>query len=184
MPQDAENEASTRNRVVRSILRNGPSTANELAMRLQLTPAAIRRHLVMLINMGQLSSKEQRVYAPRGRGRPSLVYELTDLGRSQFFQAYDTLAITALEHLKNVAGEVGIERLAATRTTEVETHFRTIRSEYDSAANALEAALTFGGFVASLHPVASGVQLCQYHCPIAHVAVAYPQLCEAETKAF
>ena len=35
-----------------------------------------------------------------------------------------------------------------------------------------------------LQPVASGVQLCQYHCPVAHVAAEFPELCEAETRAF
>lgn len=45
-------------------------------------------------------------------------------------------------------------------------------------------ALTAKGFVASLQPVASGVQLCQYHCPVAHVAAEFPELCEAETRAF
>jgi predicted ArsR family transcriptional regulator len=29
-----------------------------------------------------------------------------------------------------------------------------------------------------------GEEICQHHCPIAHVASAYPQLCEAETQAF
>ena len=29
-----------------------------------------------------------------------------------------------------------------------------------------------------------GEQLCQHHCPVAHVAAEYPQLCEAETEAF
>jgi predicted ArsR family transcriptional regulator len=32
-------------------------------------------------------------------------------------------------------------------------------------------------------PVA-GEQLCQHHCPVAHVASEFPQLCEAETEAF
>src|SRR5208283_4333716 len=27
-------------------------------------------------------------------------------------------------------------------------------------------------------------QLCQHHCPVAHVAAEFPQLCEAETEAF
>jgi hypothetical protein len=31
---------------------------------------------------------------------------------------------------------------------------------------------------------ASGEQLCQHHCPVAHVAAEFPQLCEAETEAF
>jgi predicted ArsR family transcriptional regulator len=29
-----------------------------------------------------------------------------------------------------------------------------------------------------------GVELCQHHCPIAHVAAEFPQLCEAETELF
>ena len=29
-----------------------------------------------------------------------------------------------------------------------------------------------------------GEQLCQHHCPVAHVAAEFPQLCEAETEAF
>jgi len=28
-----------------------------------------------------------------------------------------------------------------------------------------------------------GQELCQHHCPIAHVAAEFPQLCEAETEA-
>ncbi|GAA1225797.1 transcriptional regulator [Prauserella halophila] len=30
----------------------------------------------------------------------------------------------------------------------------------------------------------TGAQLCQHHCPVAHVAAEFPQLCEAETEAF
>jgi predicted ArsR family transcriptional regulator len=32
--------------------------------------------------------------------------------------------------------------------------------------------------------LAGGEQLCQHHCPVAHVAEEFPQLCEAETEAF
>ena len=28
------------------------------------------------------------------------------------------------------------------------------------------------------------MQICQHHCPVAHVAAEFPQLCEAETRAF
>ena len=45
-------------------------------------------------------------------------------------------------------------------------------------------ALTSEGYAASAHKVGSGDQLCQHHCPVAHVAAEFPQLCEAETKAF
>ena len=29
-----------------------------------------------------------------------------------------------------------------------------------------------------------GEEVCQHHCPIAHVAAEFPELCEAETAAF
>ena len=52
---------------------------------------------------------------------------------------------------------------------------------------ALAEALSADGYAASASgaPAAGGgEQLCQHHCPVAHVAAEYPQLCEAETEAF
>lgn len=183
-PAQVESDASTRERVSRSILQYGPSTANELAKRLSLTPAAIRRHLTVLIDLGHLTSREQRIYGHRGRGRPARVFALTDAGRAEFFQAYDELAIHALGYLQQVAGEEAVKEFARQVVSGVENRFDAIRGEYASRTEALVEALTAKGFVASLQPVASGVQLCQYHCPVAHVAAEFPELCEAETRAF
>jgi len=44
--------------------------------------------------------------------------------------------------------------------------------------------LTEQGYAASIETRPLGEQLCQHHCPIAHVAAEFPQLCEAETEAF
>ncbi|MFZ0531149.1 MAG: ArsR family transcriptional regulator, partial [Propionicimonas sp.] len=171
-------------RVARSILQHGPSTANDLASRLGLTPAAVRRHLTVLAGAGQVTSREQRVYGQRGRGRPAKVFALSDSGRGEFYQAYDRLAIQALSYLERVAGPRAVDDFAAQLAEAVASRFAAIEPEYDNAAEALVEALTAEGFVASLQPVASGVQLCQYHCPVAHVATEYPQLCEAETRVF
>ena len=179
-----ESDASTRARVARSILQHGPSTANDLAKRLGLTPAAVRRHLSVLLSIGHLSSREQRVYGHRGRGRPAKVFTLTDAGRGEFYQAYDQLAIRALGFLREEAGPEAVEHFAEQVAAGVEQRFEALRGEYGTPVEALVEALTAEGYVASLQPVASGVQLCQYHCPVAHVASEFPQLCEAETKAF
>jgi DNA-binding transcriptional ArsR family regulator len=61
VPQSVETDASTRQRVASSILEHGPSTAAELAERLGLTPAAIRRHLDMLLAAGHLEARERRI---------------------------------------------------------------------------------------------------------------------------
>ena len=48
-------------------------------------------------------------------------------------------------------------------------------------AQALAVALTAEGYAATASAISSGGQLCQHHCPVAHVAAEFPQLCEAET---
>jgi len=183
-PVQVESDASTRSRVARSILQFGTSTANDLASRLNLTPAAVRRHLTVLMSLGHLTSREQRVYGRRGRGRPAKVFALTDSGRGEFYQAYDDLAIRALGYLRQVGGEDAVAEFARRIAGDVRTRFEGLQGEYATPAEALVEALTAQGFVASLQPVASGVQLCQYHCPVAHVAAEFPELCEAETRAF
>ncbi len=182
-----ERDASTREQVAGSILTHGPSTAAALAERLGLTAAAIRRHLDVLEDQGLVESREQRVYGPRGRGRPAKVFALTDAGRAKFYTAYDELAITALSFLQRTAGSAAVEEFAAERLTGIEARYAqavTAAGPEVSPVQALAAALTAEGYAASTQPAGAGEQLCQHHCPVAHVAERFPELCEAETAAF
>ena len=187
VPQSAETDASTRQRVASSILEHGPSTAAELAERLGLTPAAIRRHLDVLLASGHVEAREQRVYGARGRGRPAKDFVLTDAGRAVFYTAYDDLAIEALEFLATASGPAAVTRFAEVRMAQSEQRYqeRMASAGPDSTpVQALAAALSEDGYVASTLPSAIGEQLCQHHCPVAHVAERFPQICEVETAAF
>ncbi|MGA4508593.1 helix-turn-helix transcriptional regulator [Propionibacteriaceae bacterium G1746] len=185
-PGVESSDVDTRQRVLQSILEHGPSTASELATRLGLTPAAVRRHLATLTDSGAIDSREQRVYGQRGRGRPSRVFLLTDRGRADFYQAYDDLAIQALRALATENGQGAVHALAEQRVADVESRYRAARADDPGATpvEALTKALSATGYVASIKPVASGEQICQHHCPVAHVAEQFPQLCEAETQLF
>lgn len=179
-------DVDTRDRVLQSILECGPSTASQLAERLGLTPAAVRRHLATLSENGAIGSREQRVYGQRGRGRPSRVFYLTDRGRADFYQAYDSLAVEALRALAVAGGSTAVSDLAERRVADVEARYRRARTDDPDATpvQALTKALSASGYVASIQPVSSGEQICQHHCPVAHVAAEFPQLCEAETQLF
>ncbi|MGI3785349.1 MAG: helix-turn-helix transcriptional regulator [Janthinobacterium lividum] len=184
---DVDPNAPTRQRVARSILEHGPSTAAELASRLGLTAAGVRRHLDGLVEQGLLTSREQRVYGVRGRGRPARVFMLTDAGRDSFGAGYDDLAVQALEFLAETAGPDAVGRFAQVRFAGLEEHFRRALVAADAAetpAQTLVRTLSAEGYAASLRPAAAGEQLCQHHCPVAHVAERFPQLCDAETEAF
>lgn len=117
-------DSPTRDRVMSSILHNGPSTASELADRLGLTAAAVRRHLSALVSRGLVDSREKKVFGARGRGRPSRVFFLTDHGRADYYTAYDDLAISALRQLADAAGPLlltrwlRLESMTSSRVTE------------------------------------------------------------------
>ncbi len=183
---DIDHEVPTRQRVVQLILGDGPQTAKQLADKLDLTPAAVRRHLTVLLDEGVLDSRAERVYGARGRGRPSKVFVLTDAGRAEFRQAYDDLAIAALRRLSAVAGPNAVRELSRERLDEVERRFRQHRDEHPEgrAIEALVEALAVDGYAPSVRPVHSGDQLLQHHCPVAHVAAEFPVLCEIETQLF
>jgi predicted ArsR family transcriptional regulator len=173
--------------VATSILEHGPSTAAELAERLGLTPAAIRRHLDVLLASGHLQARERRVYGARGRGRPAKVFVLTDAGRSVFYTAYDDMAIDALEFLASSAGPEAVTLFAESRMAESEKRYQeriANAAPGTTPAQALALALSEDGYVASTLPSAIGEQLCQHHCPVAHVAERFPKICEVETAAF
>ncbi|MGD9958746.1 helix-turn-helix transcriptional regulator [Nocardioides sp.] len=180
-----EGDAPTRARVIRSILENGPLTAADLAQRLDLTPAAVRRHLEHLVEIGSLAAEDQRVYGSRGRGRPAKVFRLTDAGRDELDQQYDDLAVLALRFLSETQGDDAVMEFARRRVAFIERDFRTVADLNPdlSPAEVLAKVLTVGGYSASVKALPIGDQLCQQHCPVSHVAAEFPQLCEAETEA-
>jgi predicted ArsR family transcriptional regulator len=186
----------TRERVARSILVNGPSTAADLAERLALTPAAVRRHLDQLTDDGAVEPRDPRPGAHRGRGRPAKVFALTEHGREGFDQQYDDLALSALRFVAEAAGEDGVREFARRRAAFIKKGFESVSAADPTLtpAQALAQVFSDAGYAASVRelPVVAvatgstgkgGEQLCQQHCPVSHVAHEFPQLCEAETAA-
>ncbi|WP_329278485.1 helix-turn-helix transcriptional regulator [Streptomyces sp. NBC_01451] len=188
-PQEelATGERSTRNRVARSILDHGPSTVAELAGRLGLTHAAVRRHLDALVADDVVQPREQRVYGARTRGRPAKAFALTDCGRDAFDQSYDKLAMDALSWIAaREGGDDAVLAFARDRFAEQAAGYRGAVEAVgpEKRAEALAKALSADGYAATARSAPVGEQLCQHHCPVVHVAEKFPQLCEAETEIF
>ena len=190
---NAVTERGTRGQVARLILEFGPSTAATLGGRLGLTPAAIRRHLDNLIAEGMIETRTARVYGNRGRGRPAKLFVITDAGRSAFEHAYDDLATSALRFIEQTSGPQAVAEFARRQVAELERRYAPVvaKGELHRRVQALAEALSADGYAASAGPAPAiggtaggGAQICQHHCPVAHVAAEFPQLCEAETEAF
>ncbi len=188
-PAHVDPDAGTRRRVLELVATDGPVTAAQLAQELQLTAAGVRRHLACLEETGQIS--ELPAYrAPTGRGRPARRFVVASRGQETLSHRYAEIANQALAFLAQEAGPDALERFAQERMVQLE---RAVAPVVDAAgpdlsrrAHALADALDAAGFAASARPVPGLplVQVCQGHCPVQDVAAAYPQLCEAETRAF
>jgi predicted ArsR family transcriptional regulator len=179
-------DGRTRDRVAELLLQRGSATAAELAVALGLGSAAIRRHLDAMLAEGLVEARDRPPRGPRGRGRPARLFSLTAAARESFPHTYDGLAVAALRWIAQQHGGAAVSAFAAAQVAALEERCRTAMREAGddplARAEALASALTAEGYAAGASTIASGGQLCQHHCPVAHVAAEFPQLCEAETQ--
>lgn len=167
-------------RLARSLLESGPGTAADLARRLGMSAAAVRRPLAALVSSGLAEAADEAPYGPRsrrGRGRPSKVYSLTSSGRAVCDQAYDDLAIAALRFLAETQGRSAVRQFADRRA-------RAVVGSGPATIESVTDRLTRAGFAAEVSTLVPGQeQLCQHHCPVVDAAREFPELCDAETEA-
>jgi len=183
-------DGHTRRAIVRLLLESGSITAGEIGDRLGLAAAGVRRHLDALIEAGDAESVPAAAWQQAGRGRPAKRYRLTPAGRAKLEHTYDDLAAAAMRQLREIGGEDAIQTFARRRIDAILAGVAGAGSAEDAdveaAAERVAGALTRAGYVASTARVGGpihGVQICQHHCPVSHVAEEFPELCEAERQA-
>ncbi|WP_402466199.1 helix-turn-helix transcriptional regulator [Isoptericola aurantiacus] len=181
----------TRRRVLELVAAQGPVTAGELARTLDLTPAAVRRHLGCLEQDGTITVHDAGPAAGQARrGRPARHYVVSTAGQAELGGGYTELATQAMRFLRHAAGDSAVADFAAERNAAVVRRYapRLTASDPHERANQLAELLTADGYAASVRPVAGPrvptVQLCQGHCPVQHAAEEFSELCEAEARGF
>ena len=179
-------DGPTRARVKAYLLAHGGATAAELSEAMGISPAAIRKHLDALLLDGDVMARDQHPQGTRGRGRPARMFVLTDSGRLRCGpHTYDDLATAALRWIAR-EGDSAVTAFATDLVKGLEDRCEAAVTDVGedplARAEALAGALSGEGYAASASVIATGGQLCQHHCPVAHVAAEFPQLCEAETQ--
>jgi predicted ArsR family transcriptional regulator len=183
-------DGHTRRAIVRLLLESGSITAVEIGDRLGLAPAGVRRHLDALIEAGDAEAVAAAAWQQVGRGRPAKRFRLTAAGRAKLDHAYDDLAAAAMRQLREIGGEDAVRTFARRRIDAILANVEAADSPDDAAVEAaaerVAGALSEAGYVATTTRVGGpihGVQICQHHCPVSHVAEEFPELCEEEQQA-
>ena len=176
----------TRDRLTELLLERGAATATELGCALGLSAAGVRRHLDAMLADGMVVARERRTPRPARAGPAGHGCSRSPTRAARALpHTYDDLATAALRWIASEHGPQAVAAFAARQVAGLEERCRAAMAEAGAdpiaRAEALARALTAEGYAAGATTIATGGQLCQHHCPVAHVAAEFPQLCEAET---
>src|SRR5690625_2004564 len=105
-----DTEAGTRMRVLSLIVELGPITAADLAEQLDLTSAAVRRHLATLETEDRIRVQEEITGAKRGRGRPAKRYIAAPEAHPGLGNEHADAALAAPHQLRQAPGRDALGR--------------------------------------------------------------------------
>lgn len=183
---DGDTHGHTRSAIIKLLLESGPTTAGWIGDQLGLSAAGVRRHLDALIDAGEAQAHAAASWQQEGRGRPAKRYQLTAAGRAKLEHTYDDLASAAMRQLREIGGDDAVRTFARRRIDAILAGVEPADGDVQAAADRIADALTDAGYATTTTQVGGplrGVQICQHHCPVSHVAEEFPELCEAEQQA-
>ena len=187
-------DGHTRSSIIRLLLESGPVTASHIGEQLGISAAGVRRHLDALIEAGDAEAHAAAAWQQEGRGRPAKRYRMTAAGRAKLEHTYDDLASAAMRQLREIGGDAAIHTFARRRIDTILADVPRVDPHDDGdieagilrQADGIADALSNAGYATTTTRVGGpiqGVQICQHHCPVSHVAEEFPELCEAEREA-
>ena len=177
----------TRGEIVQLLLEAGPITAGEIGERLGISAAGVRRHLDALLAAGEAQANPAASWQQHGRGRPAKRYRLTAAGRAKLGHTYEDLAAAAMRQLREIGGDEAVRTFARRRIDTILEGVFDGADDVEATAERVAAALTKAGYATTttrMKGPIDGIQMCQHHCPVSHVAEEFPELCQTERDAF
>jgi predicted ArsR family transcriptional regulator len=166
---------STRMEVLELLRRRGQASAEAMAADLGVTPNAVRQHLTNLEREGFVRSEPLRAK----RGRPSLLFSLTDRADSVFPKRYGQLATMLLQELREIGGDEALDDLfarVASRHAKVIGH-EIEGLEFDEKLERVVAWIRRAGTLAEETETEEGVKVTIHNCPFRNTALKFPQVC-------
>jgi len=166
---------STRMEVLELLRRKGHASAETISADLHVTPNAVRQHLTNLERDGFVISIPEK----SRRGRPSLLFSLTERADSVFPKRYGQLATMVLQEVQEMGGPDALdevfERMATRHAGAIAPKLEGL--EFDEKLRRVVAWIGRAGTLAEQSETAEGVKVTIHNCPFRNTALKYPQVC-------
>jgi predicted ArsR family transcriptional regulator len=164
---------STRMEIL-ELLRRKSLAAESISAELGITPNAVRQHLANLERDGLVRSEPQRAK----RGRPALLFSLTERADAVFPKRYGQLASMVLQEVREIGGDQMLDeifrRLAERHAAEIEPQ---LNGNFDARLKKVVAWIGRAGTLAEAQPAEEGVRVIIHNCPFRATALKFPQVC-------
>jgi predicted ArsR family transcriptional regulator len=168
---------STRERVLKTLLKQHRCTINELAEAVEINPISVRHHISRLQADGLVSSEEER----HGVGRPRQVYFLTEAGLEHFPTRYLRLTIRLLEQLKENLPSSMVNKLFSEMAADlVKEYANSAKAQGLTTEQRLELVkdiLKEEGFEIEWEKKEDQFFIREVSCPYLHVGQNHPEVC-------
>jgi predicted ArsR family transcriptional regulator len=161
--------------VLQLLRRKQAASAETIAAELDITANAVRQHLANLERDGLVRRESIR----RKRGRPSLLFSLTDRADVYFPKRYGQLATMVLTELQDMEGPGVLDevfrRIALRHAAAAAGEVRTLdtKSKIEWLVNWINRA----GTLAETEECEEGVRITIHNCPFRNTALKFPQVC-------
>ena len=166
---------STRMEVLELLRRKGRSSAETISNDLGVTPNAVRQHLTNLEREGLVVSQPER----SGRGRPSLLFGLTERADAVFPKRYGQLATMVLQEVQEMGGPDALDevfaRVAARHAGALERELDGL--DFDEKLRRVVAWIGRAGTLVEQAESPEGVKITIHNCPFRNTALKFPQVC-------
>ena len=166
---------STRLEVLELLRRKGRCSAETIAGELGVTPNAVRQHLTNLERDGLVVSQPER----SGRGRPSLLFALTERADAVFPKRYGQLATMVLQEVQEMVGPEGLDevfaRVAARHAETIERDLEGL--DFDARLQRVVSWIGRAGTLVEQTEDPVGVHVTIHNCPFRNTALKFPQVC-------
>jgi len=167
---------STRMDILELLRRRQAASAEEISGEMGITPNAVRQHLTNLERDGYVRSEPVR----HKRGRPSLLFSLTDRADAAFPKRYGQLATMVLTELQEMGGPEALDevfrRVALRHATAVEPELEGL--DFDQKLERVVTWIARAGTLADHEDLEDGtVRVTIHNCPFRNTALKFPQVC-------
>ncbi len=166
---------STRLEVLELLRRKGRSSAETIAGELGVTPNAVRQHLTNLERDGLVVSQPER----SRRGRPSLLFALTERADAVFPKRYGQLATMGLQEVQEMGGPEALDeifaRVAERHAVAIERDL--VDLDFDERLRRVVNWIGRAGTLVEQSETVEGVRVTIHNCPFRNTALKFPQVC-------